>query len=67
MLVFGGKSNTYSNELFSYSITNNFWKPEKTSGDVPSKRYGHSKVIYNDEIFLFGGYDIDSFSCKIKI
>ncbi len=48
MLVFGGKSNGYSNELFSYNITNNVWKLEKTTGDVPSKRYGHSKIIYNE-------------------
>jgi leucine-zipper-like transcriptional regulator 1 len=36
----------------------------KTSGEIPSPRYGHSSVILGDSMFVFGGYDTDSFSCN---
>ena len=31
---------------------------------VPARRYGHSGVLYSSEMFIFGGYDCDSFTCS---
>jgi len=31
---------------------------------VPARRYGHSGVLYSSEMFIFGGFDCDSFTCS---
>jgi hypothetical protein len=36
----------------------------KTIGVIPSPRYAHSAVIYGKHMYIFGGYDSDSFSCN---
>lgn len=37
---------------------------QKEFGKKPSKRYSQSCVLYKDELYLFGGYDENSFSCN---
>uniref|UniRef100_A0A6B2L104 BTB domain-containing protein n=1 Tax=Arcella intermedia TaxID=1963864 RepID=A0A6B2L104_9EUKA len=60
-LVFGGKSNGYSSNLWSFDLENLSWSLLQTTGDVPAGRYGHTMVINekNTKVYLFGGYDND--------
>jgi leucine-zipper-like transcriptional regulator 1 len=32
--------------------------------DAPKGRFGHSAVVYNDSMYLFGGYTTDGFACN---
>ena len=31
-----------------------------TSGTIPSPRFGHSACVWNNKMFIYGGYDTDS-------
>jgi N-acetylneuraminic acid mutarotase len=74
LIIFGGKSNGYLNDIHLYSISfsfffkflsaNNKWQELETTGDIPSPRYGHTSVIFGDSMFVFGGYDNNSSSCN---
>uniref|UniRef100_A0A6B2KYL9 BTB domain-containing protein n=1 Tax=Arcella intermedia TaxID=1963864 RepID=A0A6B2KYL9_9EUKA len=59
ILVFGGKSNGYNKNLWSFDVEDLTWKLLTTKGDVPAGRYGHTIVINeeNTKVYLFGGYD----------
>ncbi len=37
--------------------TNTWTQQEYHSGKPPSKRYGHSAVVYSNCMYVFGGYD----------
>jgi hypothetical protein len=46
-----------------YNINDNIWTAIKTNTDhQPLPRYGHSAVVYNDIMYVFGGYDNGGFS-----
>jgi hypothetical protein len=65
MIVFGGKSNKYHNDVWAYHIGDNKWtEVTPTSGRRPSKRYGHTAVVYQNSIWIFGGFDNDSMACN---
>lgn len=64
MYVFGGKSNTYFNDLYTFDFEKETWNKLTPKGELPSKRYGQSCVCYKDDIYMFGGYDHDSSSCN---
>lgn len=61
MYIFGGKGNSYLNDLHSYDFKGN-WVQIKGSGTSPSARYGHSAIIYNNRMYIYGGYDINCFA-----
>uniref|UniRef100_A0A6B2KXM7 BTB domain-containing protein n=1 Tax=Arcella intermedia TaxID=1963864 RepID=A0A6B2KXM7_9EUKA len=58
-LVFGGKSNGYNKNLWSFNMEDESWALLATTGDVPSGRYGHTLTINGDstKVYLFGGYE----------
>ena len=39
-------------------------KANNPVGKSPSRRYGHTAVLHEDSMFVFGGYDCDSFICS---
>ncbi|KAJ8025804.1 Attractin [Holothuria leucospilota] len=69
MYVFGGNSHTdsneyrgaqcYSNSFMIYDIDCNSWYEEDLSSglDKDISRFGHQAVLYNDDMWLFGGYN----------
>jgi len=64
VILFGGKSNRYSNTTFVFSSDTLKWKKIETKGSTPSPRYGHSAVIYNNKMYVFGGYDNEGGKCN---
>ncbi|KAJ8025805.1 Attractin-like protein 1 [Holothuria leucospilota] len=69
MYVFGGNSHTdsneykgaqcYSNNFMIYDIDCNSWHEEELSSGLYEQisRFGHQSVLYNDVMWLFGGYN----------
>src|SRR5690606_6017737 len=58
ILVSGGKNkgNSVSDDVYMYKFKNNTWNHLKTTGNGPSKRFGHSAVVYNqNKMIIFGG------------
>lgn len=56
--VFGGRFNGYYNEIYEIDLE----KMDKKLLDVklpPSKRYGHSSIIWKNQMIVFAGYDED--------
>ncbi|KAM9964884.1 hypothetical protein ACTFIW_004676 [Dictyostelium discoideum] len=46
------------NDLYEYNTCTDEWKlisPPRESTFVPEKRWGHSAVVYNDNMVIFGG------------
>jgi hypothetical protein len=43
--------------LFFFSDTMTWSQEDNVSGKPPSKRYGHSAVVYNKCMYIYGGYD----------
>ena len=63
IIIFGGQSErniqTLFNDIWEYDISSNTWSEiDDIIGYKPSKRYGHSAVIYNDNMIIFGGDDM---------
>eukprot|EP01080_Neovahlkampfia_damariscottae_P006507 gene6507-10515_t len=58
LFVFGGmfyeKKFFINNDLFEISSLKDIKKVE-CSGDIPSERFGHSAVVYNSCMYVFGG------------
>jgi hypothetical protein len=48
MYVFGGKANGYRNDLYTFSFRSHKWRAVKATGEIPSARFGHTAVVYND-------------------
>eukprot|EP01111_Echinosteliopsis_oligospora_P014923 TRINITY_DN5746_c0_g1_i1.p1 TRINITY_DN5746_c0_g1~~TRINITY_DN5746_c0_g1_i1.p1 ORF type:complete len:623 (-),score=138.51 TRINITY_DN5746_c0_g1_i1:41-1909(-) len=66
IFVFGGKSNGYKNDLYRIRGDEDECKLEKLppQDGVPSPRYGHSAVYYQEKMFIFGGYDNMGMTCS---
>ena len=63
MILFGGKSNGFHKDVWLYQFEHNLWTQLQTSGsDLISPRYGQSAVVFKDQLFVFGGYDNNSFA-----
>eukprot|EP01080_Neovahlkampfia_damariscottae_P008755 gene8755-703_t len=63
LIIFGGKSNGYLNDVFQYSIDEGEWSQLFPIGDIPSKRYAHSAVCHKNSMYVYGGYDENSTRC----
>ncbi|EFC49114.1 predicted protein [Naegleria gruberi] len=58
MVIFGGKSNGFHNDVWSYRFDTFEWGLLEPSGDeIITPRYGQSATIYGDYLVVFGGYD----------
>src|SRR5690606_33468308 len=58
--MFGGyvvDLHTFSNEMFEYHIEKQIWRSVNQNGIVPTGRYCHTAVVYNDSMFILGGYN----------
>lgn len=85
MIICGGKSNGYMNDLYSFDFSMLFSSKTKNNKKylyfikletkewteiIPqgkeriSRRYGHSAVIYNDSMYIVGGYDDFGLTCN---
>eukprot|EP01090_Pellita_catalonica_P022268 TRINITY_DN8591_c0_g1_i1.p1 TRINITY_DN8591_c0_g1~~TRINITY_DN8591_c0_g1_i1.p1 ORF type:complete len:794 (-),score=120.77 TRINITY_DN8591_c0_g1_i1:26-2407(-) len=62
MYVYGGKSNGYHDDLYQYNFGKGEWEHIKSKNN-PVARYGHSAVIFEGEMYVFGGYDHHGFAC----
>jgi uncharacterized coiled-coil protein SlyX len=61
MFVFGGnRYGLYINDFYKLDLYTLTWKKIKTSGDIPSARFGHCLSLYQNSFYMFGGYDIDA-------
>uniref|UniRef100_A0A6B2LLN4 Uncharacterized protein n=1 Tax=Arcella intermedia TaxID=1963864 RepID=A0A6B2LLN4_9EUKA len=63
LYVFGGFSAQQKplNDLWKFDSDRMEWEVVESSGDVPSARYGHVAVIYNNQMYVHGG-NMDKFS-----
>jgi N-acetylneuraminic acid mutarotase len=57
VILFGGKSNRYSNTTWLFNTETLKWKKIETKGTAPTPRYGHSAVFHEGKMIVFGGYD----------
>jgi len=56
--VFGGRSNSYTDKLYKLHLSTGEWEllPEGSPADSPSPRYGSSMVLFENRLYVFGGY-----------
>jgi N-acetylneuraminic acid mutarotase len=59
LYIFGGFDGVARvNDLHAYDLEKNRWQLiTPTAGTLPSARHSHSAVVYQDNMFIFGGYD----------
>ena len=67
MFVFGGRSDRsgpnhsqqelYCNLIMFFDTTTNTWVKPETNGTPPKGRRSHSSFVYNNDIYIFGGYN----------
>ncbi|XP_059400813.1 uncharacterized protein zmp:0000001301 [Carassius carassius] len=63
--VFGGILDSVStDDLMMFNTVSLNWMPIKTTGALPSARYGHSLAVVGEQIFLFGGCSEDGSQTK---
>ncbi|KAL6070689.1 kelch domain-containing protein 3 [Balamuthia mandrillaris] len=55
LYVFGGYPDV--RDLFEYRFASKTWSLVKTTGEVPSERWGHREVVHKDVMYIFGGCD----------
>jgi hypothetical protein len=65
LYIFGGKSNGYLNDMWKYDPVGNMWTQIQyvQYNIVPSQRYGHKCVVIESEMYVYGGYDSNGFTC----
>ncbi|XP_068244853.1 attractin-like protein 1 [Palaemon carinicauda] len=58
--VIGGYSFTVKPFLLRYNLTEDKWTSVETKSiKEPSARYGHTAVVYNESIYMYGGVKVD--------
>ncbi|KTF83230.1 hypothetical protein cypCar_00041502 [Cyprinus carpio] len=63
--VYGGILDGVStDDLMMFNTVSLNWMPIKTTGALPSARYGHSLAVVGEQIFLFGGCSEDGSQTK---
>eukprot|EP01127_Copromyxa_protea_P003367 TRINITY_DN1318_c0_g1_i7.p1 TRINITY_DN1318_c0_g1~~TRINITY_DN1318_c0_g1_i7.p1 ORF type:complete len:1526 (-),score=243.36 TRINITY_DN1318_c0_g1_i7:2-4579(-) len=57
MWIFGGisKGDTLLNDVWRFNFVCQEWFRVDFSGDMPVARWGHSTVLYNNMMYIFGG------------
>ena len=51
---FGGQHDF--NDAWSFNISTRKWTELQCTGSIPSPRSGHTAVLVNDVMYVFGGY-----------
>jgi len=51
-----GFSRTWYNDLHVYNFDTKIWRAINPSGTLPLRRTSHSAVIYNNKMYVFGGF-----------
>eukprot|EP00026_Physarum_polycephalum_P000096 Phypoly_transcript_00096.p2 GENE.Phypoly_transcript_00096~~Phypoly_transcript_00096.p2 ORF type:complete len:684 (+),score=98.45 Phypoly_transcript_00096:4830-6881(+) len=64
VLIFGGKSRGYRADVNVFVPDMLQIKPIETTGTRPSPRFAMASVTYNNNIYIMGGYDNNSFICN---
>ncbi|XP_016340160.1 tip elongation aberrant protein 1 [Sinocyclocheilus anshuiensis] len=63
--VYGGILDSVpTDDLMMFNTVSLNWMPIKTTGALPSARYGHSLAVVGEQIFLFGGCSEDGTQTK---
>jgi hypothetical protein len=60
MVIFGGRDDDYDvglNDVWTLNLSSYEWTKQEPTGTNPSARYGHSSILYNDKMVVFGGND----------
>ena len=61
IFIFGGYDGfNRVNDFYEYNLDANTWQEVLSSGaggPPPTPRHSHSAVIYEDSLYIFGGYD----------
>lgn len=66
MFVFAGLSDGFAkNDILSYDIAGNIWSQVNASGTLPNIRGYQTAVVYQDCMYIFGGYYEDYMSGSI--
>lgn len=57
----GHSGRTHFNDIYTYTIATHTWTRVDCSGDLyPPAVRGHSACFFNNEVYVFGGYDGDN-------
>ncbi|MEM4385855.1 MAG: kelch repeat-containing protein, partial [Candidatus Anstonellales archaeon] len=60
--IFGGAgagSNIVYNDMWRYDPVDRSWVEINHTGDIPSRRFDHTMIVYNGKIYLHGGFNPD--------
>jgi N-acetylneuraminic acid mutarotase len=61
MVVFGGFiEGERENDIWMYHFKENKWEKVEVKGQEPCPRAGHSMVVHDGQMFVFGGKDDDN-------
>eukprot|EP01098_Paradermamoeba_levis_P008979 TRINITY_DN3709_c0_g2_i1.p1 TRINITY_DN3709_c0_g2~~TRINITY_DN3709_c0_g2_i1.p1 ORF type:complete len:499 (-),score=121.38 TRINITY_DN3709_c0_g2_i1:22-1518(-) len=64
LFIFGGRCNSYTNEITKLSLIDEKWTRVKAQGSPPAPRFGATGVRLKDNFFIFGGYDNSGMACN---
>jgi hypothetical protein len=57
---FGGTDDQHNyNDTWSFDIWSRKWTELQCTGSIPSPRGGHSAVLVDDVMYVFGGFSVD--------
>eukprot|EP00898_Chlorokybus_atmophyticus_P009061 jgi/Chlat1/9156/Chrsp97S08403 len=62
-----GGGDMAKNDMYVYDFETSKWGRITGTGDVPSGRHGHTTVVYNDKMYLFGGYFAGSSTNELHV
>ena len=63
LYLFGGLNSKYNNDMWCYSFNNKRWSLlNNSSSDAPVERYGHTAVIMEHYIVIYGGVPNDNYT-----
>jgi len=61
MYLFGGSTGSARNDLYSFNLMTSQWQEIRPvsaqKGNVPCPRFCHSCEVYDNSLYVFGGYD----------
>ena len=55
LYLFGGISSCVLNDLWIFDINTKKWKQQKIKENNYNFKYGHTSILYNDSLYIFGG------------
>ena len=63
LYLFGGLNSKYNNDIWCYSFQNKRWEQIKNyNNDEPVPRYGHTAILMEHYIVIYGGVPIENYS-----